>query len=44
MLVTLASPPFADTAAAIQAIFIAIVLAGGYVLLWAIWHFFFRGR
>jgi hypothetical protein len=29
MLVTPTSPPFADTAAAIQAIFIAIVLAGG---------------
>jgi hypothetical protein len=25
-------------------IFLAVVLVGGYVVLWAIWHFFFRGH
>jgi hypothetical protein len=31
----------ADT---IVAVFLITVLALGYVVLWAIWHFFFRGR
>jgi hypothetical protein len=25
-------------------VLLAVVLVGGYVVIWAIWHFFFRGR
>ena len=25
-------------------VLLVVVLVGGYVVLWAIWHFFFRGR
>lgn len=32
------------SAGTIEVIFLAVVLVAGYVVLWAIWHFFFRGR
>jgi hypothetical protein len=28
----------------VLAVLLVVVLIGGYVVLWAIWHFFFRGR
>jgi hypothetical protein len=28
----------------ILTVLLVVVLVGGYVVLWAIWHFFFRGR
>ena len=31
----------ADT---VVGVFLVVVLVAGYVALWAIWHFFFRGR
>ncbi|MEA2307457.1 MAG: hypothetical protein QOH43_4737 [Solirubrobacteraceae bacterium] len=31
-------------AGTVQVVFLAVVLVGGYVVLWAIWHFFFRGH
>jgi hypothetical protein len=28
----------------VLAVLLVVVLIGGYAVLWAIWHFFFRGR
>jgi hypothetical protein len=28
----------------VLAVLLVVVLIAGYVVLWAIWHFFFRGR
>lgn len=33
----------ASTSSTVQAAFLLAVLVAGYVALWAIWHFFFRG-
>ena len=38
------APLIIASANTVVAIFLAVVLVGGYVVLWAIWHFFFRGR
>jgi hypothetical protein len=29
---------------AVLGVVLIVVLVAGYVVLWAIWHFFFRGR
>lgn len=34
----------ASTADTVVAVFLVVVLALGYLVLWAIWHFFFRGH
>jgi uncharacterized membrane-anchored protein len=36
--------PIADTAQTFFAIMLMVVLVAGYVAIWAIWHFFFRGK
>jgi hypothetical protein len=36
--------PIASSADTVMAVFLVAVLALGYVLLWAIWRFFFRDR
>jgi hypothetical protein len=37
-------PPLASSASAIVAVFLLVVIILGYVVIWAIWHFGFRGR
>jgi hypothetical protein len=34
----------AASGGAVFGVFLAVVLVAGYVVLWAIWHFGFRGR
>ena len=41
MLTCLLTASSADT---VMSVFLVAVLVLGYVVLWAIWHFFFRGR
>jgi hypothetical protein len=36
--------PVMDAGGTVLSIILAVVLVAGYVVLWAIWHFFFRGR
>ena len=36
--------PLASSADTVFSILLVAVLVLGYVVLWAIWHFFFRGR
>ncbi len=36
--------PLALSADTVVGIFLVAVIALGYVALWAVWHFFFRGR
>jgi hypothetical protein len=36
--------PVADAAQTVLAVLLMAVLVAGYVALWAIWHFAFRGR
>jgi hypothetical protein len=36
--------PVAASGNAILGVVLVVVLVAGYVVLWAIWHFFFRGR
>jgi hypothetical protein len=35
--------PLAASGGTVMAVFLMAVLVLGYVVLWAIWHFFFRG-
>jgi len=37
-------PVFAAAGGAVLGVVLVVVLAAGYVVLWAIWHFGFRGR
>jgi hypothetical protein len=34
-------PVFADTSTTIFGAFLVVVMVGGYVVLWALWHFVF---
>jgi hypothetical protein len=34
----------ASAGGTVLAVLLVVVLIAGYVVLWAIWHFFFRGR
>lgn len=36
--------PALASSATVMAVFLVVVLLAGYVALWAIWHFFFRGH
>jgi hypothetical protein len=38
------APVIASAGDTVLAVLLAVVLIAGYVVLWAIWHFFFRGR
>jgi hypothetical protein len=38
------APVIASTGNTVLAVLLVVVLVAGYVVLWAIWHFFFRGR
>jgi hypothetical protein len=37
-------PVLAANGNAVLGVVLVVVLVAGYVVLWAIWHFFFRGR
>lgn len=36
--------PVLASSATVMVVFLVVVLLAGYVALWAIWHFFFRGH
>ena len=36
--------PLASSAGTVMTVFLVAVLILGYLVLWAIWHFVFRGR
>ena len=36
--------PLASSASTVMTVFLVAVLVLGYVVLWALWHFVFRGR
>lgn len=36
--------PLASSADTVMTVFLVAVLVLGYVVLWALWHFVFRGR
>jgi hypothetical protein len=38
------SPALGASGNAVLGVVRVVVLVAGYVVLWAIWHFFFRGR